>query len=154
MAERDRDSSGRARNARPRDSAGRPLPYGAAGLPRAPEVALPPAEALAEAERHLAGGRPFAAHEVLEAVWKSAPAPEAPLWRALAQLAVGLTHAQRGNARGTASLLRRGGEALAAAAAPGPHGIATSALAAWATRAADASERGQDLPPRPPLTAG
>ena len=30
-SDRDRDAEGRARNARPRDALGRPLPYGAVG---------------------------------------------------------------------------------------------------------------------------
>jgi len=45
---------------------------------------------------------------VLEASWKSAPAAERDLWQGLAQIAVGLTHAHRGNARGAVTLLRRG----------------------------------------------
>jgi uncharacterized protein len=99
--ERDRDAEGRARNARPRDALGRPLPYGAAGEERAPEgIVRPPDRALAEAQELLDAGRPFHAHEVLEDAWKSAPEPERQLWRGLAQLAVGLTHAARGNSRG------------------------------------------------------
>ena len=69
-------------------------------------------------------GRPFHAHEVLEASWKAAAAGERDLWQGLAQLAVGLTHAQRGNARGAVTLLRRGGQRMAAyAAGTTPHGI-------------------------------
>ena len=98
--DRDRDAEGRARNARPRDALGRPLPYGAVGEERAPEgVVRAPAESLAEAQELLDAGRPFHAHEVLEDAWKSAPEAERQLWRGLAQLAVGLTHATRGNAR-------------------------------------------------------
>jgi hypothetical protein len=55
-------------------------------------------------------GRPFHAHEVFEASWKSAPPDERDLWRGLAQIAVGLTHARRGNARGAVALLRRGAQ--------------------------------------------
>ncbi|KJY35352.1 hypothetical protein VR46_31820, partial [Streptomyces sp. NRRL S-444] len=89
---RDRDGEGRARSARPRDGLGRPLPYGAQGVERQPEgVVRTPAETLAEAQRLLDGGMPFHAHEVFEDAWKSGPPAEAPLWRALAQLAVGLT---------------------------------------------------------------
>jgi hypothetical protein len=58
--------------------------------------------------RLLADGRPFHAHEVFEAAWKSTQAPEREFWRGLAQIAVGLTHARRGNARGAVALLRRG----------------------------------------------
>jgi hypothetical protein len=60
------------------------------------------------ADQLLREGRPFHAHEVLEAAWKSAPPRERDLWQGLAQIAVGLTHARRGNARGAVALLRRG----------------------------------------------
>ncbi|WP_461029159.1 DUF309 domain-containing protein, partial [Streptomyces sparsus] len=89
--DRDRDEEGRARNARPRDALGRPLPHGAPGVERQPEGVLrTPEETLAEAQRLLDEGRPFHAHEVFEDAWKSGPAAEEPLWRALAQLAVGV----------------------------------------------------------------
>jgi uncharacterized protein len=111
--ERDRDQTGRARNARPRDALGRPLPRMAAGEPTMPDdLRLPPGEALDLAEELLRSDHPFHAHEVLEASWKSAPSTERDLWQGLAQVAVGLTHAQRGNARGAASLLRRGAQRL------------------------------------------
>ncbi|WP_451916742.1 DUF309 domain-containing protein [Actinomadura keratinilytica] len=98
---RDRDEAGRPRNARPRDAYGRPLPRGAVGVPTMPDdLSFTPAEALAEAQRLLDADRPFHAHEVLEAAWKSAEAPERELWRGLAQVAVGITHLRRGNARG------------------------------------------------------
>jgi hypothetical protein len=102
---------------------GRPLRRGAAGEPAIPDVAaLPPSAALAEAQRLIDAGRPFHAHEVLEAAWKAAPAPERGLWQGLAQLAVGLTHARRGNAKGAVALLRRGADRIRpyspAAAAP------------------------------------
>lgn len=56
---RDRDAGGRAKNARPRDGLGRPLPRGMTGIPTTPEdLVLPPAEALREAGRLLGeGGR-------------------------------------------------------------------------------------------------
>ena len=72
------------------------------------------AEAAALADRLLRDGRPFHAHEVLEAAWKSGPAQERDLWQGLAQIAVGLTHARRGNARGAVTLLRRGAERVRA----------------------------------------
>jgi len=65
-------------------------------------------EAAALGGRLLAEGLPFHAHEVFEAAWKSAQSPDRELWRGLAQIAVGLTHARRGNARGAVTLLRRG----------------------------------------------
>jgi hypothetical protein len=107
--DRDRDQAGRPRNARPRDAFGRPLEHGATGESPIPDdLSLSPGEAIALAQQLLDSGRPFQAHEVLEASWKSAPAAERDLWQGLAQVAVGLTHAQRGNARGAAALLRRG----------------------------------------------
>jgi hypothetical protein len=109
-AQRDRDAAGRARNARPRDELGRPLPRSAADdVPRIPDdLVISPAEAAELGGRLLAEGRPFHAHEVFEAAWKSVPRQERELWRGLAQIAVGLTHAGRGNARGAVALLRRG----------------------------------------------
>ena len=140
---RDRDSSGRARNARPRDALGRPLPYGTAGEERAPEgVVREPAVALEEAQRLLDSGRPFHAHEVLEDAWKSAPGDERQLWRGLAQLAVGLTHAARGNARGAGTLLERGAGNLAPYAEAPPHGVDVPGLVAWARSAGEQAAAG------------
>lgn len=146
MTGRDRDDGGRARNARPRDAAGRPLPRDAAGVERVDEDGvLPPGEALDEAQRLLDAGYPFHAHEVLEASWKAAPPDERPLWQGLAQLAVGLTHEQRGNARGAASLLRRGaGNVVEAGAEVGQrHGVDVDAIDAWATARADGNDLGR-----------
>jgi hypothetical protein len=144
MAEdRDRDDTGRARNARPRDALGRPLPYGAAGEDRAPEgIVRAPETALAEAQQLLDEGRPFHAHEVLEDAWKSAPGEERQLWRGLAQLAVGLTHAARGNPRGAATLLDRGAGNVAGYAAAPPHGIDVDGLVAWARQRVVAASSG------------
>jgi hypothetical protein len=139
---RDRDPAGRPRNARPRDALGRPLPRGAAGEPRVPDdLSLPPAEALGMAQQLLDTGRPFQAHEVLEASWKSAPADERDLWQGLAQVAVGLTHAQRGNARGAAALLRRGAARVAGySGSPGPYGIDIGGVTATAEALAGRAE--------------
>jgi hypothetical protein len=132
MVRRDRDTEGRARNARPRDGLGRPLPYGVPGEPRQPEgVRRAPADSLAEAQRLLDAGRPFHAHEVLEDAWKQAAEPERELWRGLAQLAVGLTHAARGNDTGAHSLLTRGARNIQPYAADPPHGIDVAGLIAW-----------------------
>ncbi|HEV3067822.1 MAG TPA: DUF309 domain-containing protein [Streptosporangiaceae bacterium] len=141
-APRDRDAVGRARNARPRDALGRPLPRGVAGDERIPDdLALPPAEALRLAQQLLDEGRPFHAHEVLEASWKSAPAGERDLWQGLAQIAVGLTHARRGNARGAAALLRRGADRVAGYAGSAPHGIDAATICQVAREAAGRIER-------------
>ena len=118
---RDRDTTGRPRNARPRDELGRPLGRDADGEPpAADETALPAASALVLAQRLIDDGRPFRAHEVLEASWKAAPEAERQLWQGLAQIAVGLTHAQRGNSRGAVALLRRGAGRVGGYAAAGP----------------------------------
>ncbi|HXT93302.1 MAG TPA: DUF309 domain-containing protein [Trebonia sp.] len=113
--QRDRDTAGRARNARPRDELGRPLPRSVADdVPRIPDdLVIAPAEAAELGGRLLAEGRPFHAHEVFEAAWKSLPGPERELWRGLAQIAVGLTHARRGNRSGAVALLRRGASHVA-----------------------------------------
>lgn len=132
MADRDRDPEGRARNARPRDGLGRPLPYGAPGVERQPEgVARTPEETLTEAQRLLDEGKPFHAHEVFEDAWKSADGPEQGLWKGLAQLAVGLTHAARGNEKGAESLLARGADAIEPFAAKPPYGIDVGGLVRW-----------------------
>lgn len=121
MQERERDTAGRARNARPRDQHGRPLPRGAVGVGRMPDdLALGPDDAVTEAQRLLDAGLPFPAHDVLEGVWKAAPAAERELWRALAQVAVGLTHAQRGNARGAVALLNRAADGIGRWVGPAP----------------------------------
>lgn len=107
---RDRDDAGRARQARPRDALGRPLPYGAKGVEPVSEDPLPPLETIAEARRLLDEGRSFSAHEVLEARWKAAPEDERDLWQGLAQICVGLTHLARGNEVGGRRLLERGSD--------------------------------------------
>jgi hypothetical protein len=114
---RDRDAGGRARNARPRDALGRPLPKSAAddGARIPDDLVITPAEAAELGGRLLAEGRPFHAHEVFEAAWKSLDGPDRELWRGLAQVAVGVTHARRGNAAGAVTLLRRGAANVAAA---------------------------------------
>ena len=100
-------------------------------MPRRPD------EALAEAQRLLDTGRPFHAHEVLEDAWKAAPSAERAFWKGLAQLAVGLTHAARGNPVGATRLLRRGATALAAYRDESPYGVDVQRLIAWAHVSAD-----------------
>ncbi|HZH19100.1 MAG TPA: DUF309 domain-containing protein [Geodermatophilus sp.] len=143
--DRDRDLAGRARNARPRDALGRPLPRGAEGEERAPEGVLrTPDQALTEAQQLLDAGRPFHAHEVLEDAWKSAPEDERQLWRGLAQLAVGLTHVARGNDRGGARLLERGAGNIGDYADVPPHDIDVAGLVAWARELAAAPPPSRD----------
>ncbi|MGA5446712.1 DUF309 domain-containing protein [Streptomyces umbrinus] len=143
---RDRDAEGRARNARPRDGLGRPLPYGTDGVERQPEgVVRAPEETVTEAQALLTAGKPFHAHEVFEDAWKSGPDEERALWRGLAQLAVGLTHAARGNVTGGARLLRRGAGAVEQWAAETgrsrPYGLDLAGLAVWARELADTVEK-------------
>jgi predicted metal-dependent hydrolase len=64
-------------------------------------------ELLACAQDLLDEGLAFSLHEVLEAAWKNGPDNERMLWHGLAQLAVGITHVQRGNVKGAITLLRR-----------------------------------------------
>jgi len=92
-------------------------------VPRIPDdLVVTPAEAAALGGRLLADGLPFHAHEVFEAAWKTARGQERELWRGLAQVAVGLTHARRGNAKGAVALLRRGAAHLRDHEASAPPG--------------------------------
>lgn len=155
---RDRDPEGKARNARPRDGLGRPLPYGEEGVARQPEgVVRTPDETLGEAQRLLDEGKPFHAHEVFEDAWKSAPEQERPLWKGLAQIAVGVTHLARGNTTGGARLLLRGADGIAPWAAGPPHGIDVAAVESWARQTADGIEGRATSGPvtvRPPSLRG
>ncbi len=151
---RDRDPAGRPRNARPRDALGRPLDRSAAEAGQAPipdDLAITGRDAARLADQLLREGRPFHAHEVLEAAWKSAPPGERDLWQGLAQIAVGLTHGRRGNARGAVALLRRGAQRVRAyqdQPRPG-YGMDIPAILAAADDLADRIERHGlgDLPP-------
>ena len=135
------------REPRARDAAGRPVPAGSAdAVEPVPEQALLPAQALTLARHLLAQGRPFFAHDVLEARWKAAPADERDLWQGLAQVCVGLTHLQRGNARGGARLLRRGAGRLSGYAGPA-YDVATAAVARQAVQHAEAVEAGREGEP-------
>jgi hypothetical protein len=147
--------SGRPRrNTRPRDVLGRPLPYGAAGVDGQPEgIARTPRESLLEADRLLHEGRPFHAHEVLEDAWKAAPAAERELWRGLAQLAVGITHAARGNAAGAARLLERGAGNISRYEPIRPHGLDLAAVLNWSVRAVDRVGQGTPVVLSPPPLA-
>lgn len=150
MTTRDRDDSGRPRNARPRDRLGRPLPRGSqGGVEGVPDdLDLPPAQMLAYAQLLLDDGLAFNAHEVLEAAWKHRPALERELWQGLAQLAVGVTHVQRGNVAGAVSLLRRGAEHLATVRPPAPFGIDLAGLLGFAAHLADDLAAGVEIAPQ------
>lgn len=122
---------------RPRDAAGRPLPPGSRGVEPVEDRPRSPAEALAEADQLIHEDRPFAAHEVLEGAWKAAPEPERELWRGLAQIAVGMTHLQRGNLVGGERLLRRGAASLLPYRGSTPHGLDVVRIIEAATGSAD-----------------
>jgi len=117
--DRDRDTEGRARQARPRDALGRPLPYGTVGVEPVSEEPLPPEDTLAAARDLVGAGRPFSAHEVLEARWKAGPVEERDLWQGLAQVCVAMTHAARGNQVGADRLFDRAAQRLTAFAETG-----------------------------------
>lgn len=136
---RDRDADGRAVNARKRDALGRPVPRGEPGYEAEPrEPLVGPEDALDRAQAFLDEGRAFAAHEVFEARWKQVRAlptpageelPAVELWQGLAQLAVGHTHLQRGNATGAKRLIERGSRRLEQSReAAVSHGIAVDGL--------------------------
>ncbi len=141
--DRDRDAAGRARNERPRDRLGRPLPRGVPGVPRLPEgVVRTPEDTLLEAQRLLDLGMPFHAHEVLEDAWKTAPEASRALWKGLAQLAVGVTHAARGNLVGAGALLTRGADNIEPYDGTSAHGVDITALLRWARHHAAAMADG------------
>ena len=98
---------------------GRPLPYGAQGVEPVSEEPLPPEQTLEVARELVGAGRPFSAHEVLEARWKAGPPEERDLWQGLAQVCVAVTHAARGNQVGAGRLFDRAAERLSAFAATG-----------------------------------
>lgn len=133
VAGRDRDVGGRARQARPRDRLGRPLPYGSLGVEPVSEDPLPPEETIRFAAELLDQGRPFSAHEVYEARWKSAPDIERDLWQGLAQLCVGITHHERGNRVGAVRLMARARSRLEAYPATGGplYGLEMNRILAW-----------------------
>ena len=83
------------------------------------------------------------------------PPGEAGFWRGLAQLAVGVTHAARGNGVGAVRLLERGAANLVPFADRGLHGVDAAAVRAWSAAAVATVGRGVPvtLPP-PPLPHG
>jgi uncharacterized protein len=127
---------------RGRDAAGRPVPADSPdAVEPVPEVDRTAEEALVLAQQLLDDARPFWAHDVLEAAWKAAAPHERELWQGLAQVCVGLTHAQRGNAVGAVRLLQRGAGRLRAAAAA--HGVRPVDVAEQAEAAAARVEAGR-----------
>lgn len=135
------------RSPRPRDRFGRPLARDS-GVPVEPDPEpLPPDQSLDLAQSLLEDGRAFRAHEVLEAIWKHDDTETKDMWRGLAQLAVGVTHAQRGNAAGAVALLRRSADTLSPWAGQTPHSVEVDAVRRWALRSAQAIEASGGLEP-------
>ena len=95
-------------------------------------------------------GEFFDAHEVLEDVWRAAPAEEKKFLQGLIQAAVGLHHHSRGNLAGARSLLARAERNLSGYAA-GHGGIDVSGLRAHLTRWVGALENGENVPEVPRL---
>jgi uncharacterized protein len=149
--DRDRDAHGRARQARPRDRLGRPLPYGGAGVEPVSEQPLPPLATISSARDLLADGRPFSAHEVFEARWKAGPDAERDLWQGLAQLCVGITHAERGNLTGAKRLIGRARARLETYAATGgpTYGLKINNILGWIRERERDSDGGSWLPGHP-----
>ena len=92
-------------------------------------------------------GLAFNAHEVLEAAWKNGPDDEKTLWQALAQLAVGITHVQRGNVKGAVTVLRRASAGLAQNDKPAPYGIDIAGLVDYAEVLIDDLAAGAEVTP-------
>jgi len=111
---RDRDRAGRAKNARPRDVLGRPLARGAENAITEEELPSDPERLLDIGIEHFNAHRFFQAHETWETAWHPSPDDERDFWQGLTQLAVGYTHYQRGNPKGSVTLLRRGARKIAA----------------------------------------
>jgi predicted metal-dependent hydrolase len=137
---RDRDITGRPKNARPRDELGRPLPRGAENV--MPEEELPddPERLLDIGIEHFNAGRFFQAHETWETAWHPSPADERDFWQGLTQIAVGFTHYQRGNPKGSVTLLQRGARKIAAYGEV-YKGVPVAVLAASARKAAASIEK-------------
>jgi uncharacterized protein len=151
LRERDRDSQGRARQARPRDRLGRPLPYDSEGVEPVSEEPLLPMATISYAHELLADGRPFSAHEVFEARWKAGPDSEGELWQGLAQLCVGITHAERGNRIGALRLIGRARRRLETYSATGgpDYGLDLSQIIEWIQDRERESDNGSWLVDQP-----
>jgi len=108
---------------------------------------MPPLQALERAQELVDAGRPFEAHEVLEAVWKNTTGDARLVWRGLAQICVAITHRLRGNDTGADRLFARAAQNLRDGNTDSS--MSTEALSSWADRAAD----GTRDEPMPSLTS-
>ena len=92
-------------------------------------------------------GLAFNAHEVLEAAWKNCPDDERMLWQGLAQLAVGITHVQRGNVKGAMSLLRSASTRLSRGDRPARYAIDIAGLVNFVDALIDDLAAGVEIAP-------
>lgn len=126
--DRDRNAEGLPENARPRDRFGAPLPRDApdelVDRVEPEDVCTTVAQAVETAAELFDEERFFEAHEFFEWAWKGPVTPddEREFFKGMAQLAVGYTHTQRGNAAGAQTLLQRGIDHIRPWA-PAHHGI-------------------------------
>jgi hypothetical protein len=154
MADRARDREGRPRFDGPRDRFGRPLPPGSpdelTDRVDPEEAELEPVAATRQALRLFSERRFFEAHEHFEYLWKhpSVATADREVWRALAQVAVGLCHVQRGNERAAAVLLDRAVVGLERAE---PAARQREALIRWARSVRTALGTGTPSPSPPPV---
>lgn len=92
----------------------------------------------------------FAAHEMLEDVWRAAPPAERKFLQGLIQVAVALHHYRNGNLAGSSSVLRRAARNLGAY----PDGFRGIALAPLLRSLEDwqlAIDNGSSVPPLPKI---
>ena len=98
-------------------------------------------------------GEFFDAHEVLEDVWRTAPAEEKKFLQGLIQVAVGLHHHSRGNLVGARSLLARAQKNLSVY--PACHGgIDLAGLRAQVEGWVEALNRKGEVPAPPHIQRG
>ncbi len=98
-------------------------------------------------------GEFFEAHEVLEDVWRAAPAGEKKFLQGLIQVAVGLHHHSRGNLAGARSLLARAHRNLSGYGSR--HGdIDLAGLRGQVERWVSALEEGGTAPELPRIAGG
>ena len=113
-------------------------------LPRGCTPALDPAEharLFREALALFNGVRYWHAHEAWETLWRAAPDGDRDFYQGLIQVAAGLLHLQRRNARGARNKLREGIEKLRPYQ-PAHHGIFVNELIGEAARLLDDLEAG------------
>ena len=143
---RDRDVAGRPKNARPRDALGRPLPRDADNVMIEEDLPADPDRLLDIGIEHFNARRFFQAHETWETAWHPSPEDERDFWQGMTQVAVGFTHYQRGNPKGSVTLLQRGARKIATYGEVF-RGVPVPALAAAARKAAAAIERAGSTTP-------